>query len=172
MEHKTLNEGTLPLSVLFDQLAADRPRDQHFVRDFVTWLQARADHLSFGLTQKYELEDVVATFHMRQRVKLVITGYPPAPFVGDVTLRVNEEDFTRVMVNVHRNALNSPYEFCTLDYFAAGAEVRVQAGPYKGLTGTVEVAVTHGATQQLRLTLNAGPRVTVPADAVTILQGA
>lgn len=169
MEHNTLESGTLPLSVLFDQLAGDGPRDQHFVREFVAWLQARADHLSFGLAQRYELEDVVATFHMRQRVKLVITGYPPAPFVGDVTLRVDEEDFTRVMVSIRRDPLPSPYEFCTLDYFAAGAKVRVEKGSYKGLSGSVEVAVTHGPTQQLRVALDAGPRVTVPATSVTTL---
>jgi len=167
--------GSVPLSVLFDRMAGDLPgedsdadRDQHFVRAFTEWLQSKAQHLTFDLPTHYTLEDVVATFHMRDRVKLVVTGYPPSPFVGSVTLEVDEQDFPRVIVTIHAEPQPAPYDFCTLDYFAAGTRVTIHDGSYAGLAGTVLVAATLGLRRQLRVKLDAGPGVTVDADHATL----
>jgi hypothetical protein len=154
--------GTLPLSVLFDRMAGPSgARDQDFVRAFTDWLQANAAHLELGLVAHYTLEDVVATFHMRDEVKLVVTGYPPAPYVGSVTLEVAEPEFPRVLVTVRREIREDPYEFCTLDYFDAGRQIVVTGGPYIGQTGRIQVCATVSGERQVRVRLDTGPSVTV-----------
>lgn len=168
--------GALPLSVLVDNMrteglaaaagadANQAPRDQDFVRYFAAWLAERAAHLKLALVDRFELEDVVVTFHMRERVKLVVTGYPAAPFVGNVTLEFDEQDFPGVTVEVHREPKEQPYEFCTMDYFVGGTPVTMTAGTYAGLSGIVRVATTIGTRRQLRVKLDNGPEVTVVAD--------
>ncbi len=171
----------LPLSVLVDQIAAgltppgpgddegeDGPRDRHFVRALAATLDARRPHLRLEVVEALGLEDVVVTFHMRRTVRLVVTGYPPAPHPGSVTLTIDEQDFPHTTVLLSAEPSPAPYEFCTLDYALAGRLVTIESGPLAGRRGTIIASATVGERQDNRVRLDDGRVVSVPGDALHI----
>ena len=185
----------LPLSVLVDQIAqidagltapsvrthgdeapegADGPegvrRDQHFVRALAATLDARSAHLRLEVVDALGLEDVVATFHMRRTVRLVVTGYPPAPHPGSVTLTIEEADFPHTTALVTQTPSPKPYEFCTLDYALAGRTVTVLAGPLAGHRGTILASATVGTRQDNRVRLDDGRVVSLPGDSLELTE--
>ncbi len=184
----------LPLSVLVDQVAAGlappptpearaRPgagadasgppelrRDQHFVRALSATLDARRPYLRLEVVEALGLEDVVATFHMRETVRLVVTGYPPAPHPGAVTLTIDEADFPHTTVLLSPTPAQAPYEFCTLDYALAGRSVTVRRGPLAGRRGTILASATVGDRQDNRVRLDDGRVVSLPGDALDLTE--
>ncbi len=146
---------TVPLSALFDRLAGDGARDEAFVRAFTRWMYEHAAHLRLPLIEKLDLTDVVVTFSMKQRVRLVITGYP-RDLPGDVTATVDEREFPFVQVALAAEPCADPYEVCTLDYSLSGRSVRVTGGRYMGQSGKLVVAATIGDRQENRVQLPSG----------------
>jgi len=114
-----------------------------------------------SVVEQLQLLDVVLTFHMRKRVKLMATGRLADGGPGDVTVTVDESDFSSVIVTVSEEANPNPYEICTLDYSYAGRAVSVNEGPHTGKSGTILVVATIGDAQQNRVQLSAGDVVTL-----------
>ncbi len=159
--------AAVPLSAIVDRMAARfARRDRDFVRAFARWLHEKGAHLRLAPVEALGLRDVVVTFQMKARVRLLVTGYPPGDLPGEVTLAIDEPDFPRVDVLVTEEPRPDPYEVCTLDYSWAGRRVRIGSGPHAGEEGTVLVAATVGDRQECRLRLATGDVVTVPAEAV------
>ncbi len=160
----------LPLSLLIDRMheaTGGLDRDEAFVRAFSQWMAEKAPYLSLSVVDRLGLQDVVVTFQMKRRVKLIVTGYPPEELPGEVTLGVDELDFPRVEVVLSEAPRRSPYEICTLDYGPAGRAVRITSGAHQGSEGRVVVAATVGARQELRIALDSGEVVTIDgADVV------
>lgn len=156
------------LSALIEQLAGERgERDQLFVRSFSRWLSDRATYLRLSIVERLGLVDVVVTFQMKGRVRMVITGYPPDELPGEVTVAVDERDFPFVVVRIAEEPSASPYEICTMDYGPAGRRIRVQSGPRAGQEGVLVVAATIGARQENRVTLDSGETVTLSGEVLT-----
>lgn len=152
------------LSLLVERLASDGPRDELFVRSLGAWLGEHAAHLRLPLVERLELRDVVITFKMKQHVRLIITGYPPDPLPGEVTVAIDERDFPFVELAVTDRAHPDPYEICTLDYSLAGRRVHVVTGQHAGRAGDLLVAATVGGRQENRVRLDSGQVVTLGGD--------
>jgi hypothetical protein len=102
------------------------------------------------------LLDVVVTFKMTERVKLVITGSPPGGLPGEVTVAIDEAEFPEIIAHIRDSPKQVPYEFCTLDYAFQGMPVRIISGEYEGETGTLVVAATIGNEPKHRVRISAG----------------
>jgi len=159
----------VPLSLLVDQAAGDGPRDQSFVRGFSAWLLAHAPRISFPIVERLGLTDVVVTFKMRDRVRLIVTGYPPEPFPGEVTLAVDEADFPGLELELLDVARELAYEFCTMDYGLSGRPMTITDGPHAGATGRLVVSATIGAREEHRVVLDSGETLTVGPGVFTFL---
>ena len=144
----------VPFSDLIDELAGEGPRDEAFVRALSHWLHGRADRISLALVERLALRDVVVTFKMQRRVRLLITGYLPDDLPGEVTVTVDERDFTDVLVSVSDEPRADPYEFCTLDYSLAGRRVGITDGPRAGATGKLVVSATLSGREEHRVQLD------------------
>ncbi len=159
---------TVPLSALIDRLAGDGPRDALFVRAFTAWLHEHASRLRLVVVEELKLRDVVVTFKMKDRVRLIITGYP-TDLPGDVTVTVDEREFPFVEVTVAAGPCADPYEICTLDYAPAGRGVRVTSGAHEGAQGALVVAATIGGRQENRVRLASGEIVTLSGDVLELV---
>lgn len=153
----------VPLSALIDRLAGDGPRDEAFVRAFSAWVHERVRYLRLPMLERFELEDVVVTFQMKQQVKLIVTGYP-AGAPGEVTISVPERELPFVEVAIRAEPCSDPYEICTLDYAPAGRKVRITGGELSGGTGELVVAATIGDRQENRVRLEDGRVITLSGD--------
>lgn len=161
----------MPLSVIVDRVAADHggQRNEDFVRHFSDWMRERAALLELELVEQLGLEDVVVTFRMKGSVDLLVTGYPPEPLPGSVTLTVEEADFPRVNVTVRDAPRERPYDICTMDYSWAGRPVRVVSGPLVGREGHLIVAATINDRQENRVRLDDGRKVKLSGDDLELL---
>jgi hypothetical protein len=159
----------VPLSLLVDQAAGDGPRDQSFVRGFSAWLLAHAPRVSLPVVEGLGLTNVVVTFKMKDRVRLIVTGCPPEPFPGDVTLAIDEADFPGVDLELLEAPRDVPYEFCTLDYAFSGRPMTITEGPRAGQTGRLVVSATIGAREEHRVVLDSGEALTVGPGVFTFL---
>ena len=146
----------IPLSVLIDRVANEDMTDRAFVRGLTLWLQQISPRLELDLVEDMGLLDVVVTFKMTSRVKLIITGSPPGALPGEVTVTVDEADFPAVSARVLETPKDEPYEFCTLDYAYQGMPVRVTDGPHSGEVGELVVAATIGGRPRHRVRLESG----------------
>lgn len=156
---------SFPLSVLVDRLAGESgARDEAFVRALTQWLHAQAPHLRLAVCEALQLRDVVVTFQMKRRVKVIVTGYPPGELPGEVTVTIDEREFPRVELRLTDTACSDPYELCTLDYSLAGRRVRVTGGERAGAEGVLVVAATVGTAQQNRVQLDTGEVVTLDGE--------
>jgi hypothetical protein len=140
VDELTRSEGSgplsLPLSVLIDRFAGDDDvRDEAFVRAFSAWMHDKTALLRLDLVEALRLRDVVVTFKMKGRVRLIATGSPPDDLPGEVTVVVDERQFPYVRALVHPEPVAHPYEICTMDYSLGGRRVRVTAGELEGRTG-------------------------------------
>tara|TARA_B100000674_G_scaffold415799_1_gene365180 strand:- start:100 stop:669 length:570 start_codon:yes stop_codon:yes gene_type:complete len=150
----------LPLSVVFDQLEVDgEQRGRDFVRRVCGWLHDRAARIEFRFIEELALEEVVVTFAMRDEVSLVVTGYSPNGLPGAVTVKVDEEEFPRVMVRVLESKRRNPYELCTMDYSFHGTTVHIHRGGVP-VPGIMLVATTIGTEQNCRIRLDSGEIIT------------
>ncbi|MFT7621930.1 MAG: hypothetical protein ACI9WU_001095 [Myxococcota bacterium] len=153
------------LSALIDRLAGGGPRDEAFVRAFSAWIHTHRRRIRLPLADGFALEDVVVTFQMKQRVTLMVTGYPRG-LPGDATLRVDEREFPFVQVHTHPQDQPDPYEICTLDYSLAGRRVAVGGGPHDGCAGAIVAAATVNGREEHRIRLDGGSVVTVSGEHV------
>ena len=164
-------DGTIPLSALIDRLAGNsEARDELFVRAFTRWLGERSAHLRLPVVERLGLGDVVITFKMKERVRLIVTGYPPDGLPGEVTLTVDERDFPFVQVCVSAEPRPDPYEICTLDYGPAGRRVRIETGSRAGAHGILVVAATIGDRQENRVQLEDGTILTLPGEVLSFIE--
>lgn len=136
------------LAAIIEGVARGREHlDRNFVRELCAWLNEHGDRLRLGLVTRLGLSDVVVTLHVRDRVRLVVTGtLDGAP--GEVTVGVDERDFPFVEVDLSSH-LEAPYTFCTLDFGPRGRSVRLVAssedvGDPIGTRGRCQVVSTHG----------------------------
>jgi len=146
----------LPLSLLIERAAQDDVADRAFVRGFALSLQRLASRLELSIVEEMGLQDVVVTFKMTERVKLIITGSPPSELPGEVTVTVDEAEFPFVFAHVLESPKLEPYEFCTLDYASQGMSVRITGGPHTGELGTLLVAATIGNIPKHRVRVDSG----------------
>jgi len=161
---------SLPLSVVIDQLEANsEARDRAFVRGLSLWLSERASHLELQLVRNLGLRNVLVTFQMKNYVKLIVTGSPGDRSPGTVTVTVDEADFPHVLVLLSEGPVETPYEFCTMDYSLSDQRVQITEGIHCGQTGDLVVAATIGKKHQYRIRLASGDVVTVEGAAVTHL---
>ncbi len=132
----------VPLSVLIERVGCDDVADRAFVRGLAHWLHETSARLELDVVEELRLLDVVVTFKMTDRVKLVITGSPPGALPGDVTITIDESDFPHVTAYVLDSPKDEPYDYCTLDYALSGMPVRIRRGPFAGQEGVLVVAAT------------------------------
>ncbi len=164
-----LGSDSVPLSVVFDSLEMEGGgRGEDFIRRVCAWLQERAHYLSFEVVETLGLQDVVVTFKMKEKVSLIITGYPPGTLPGAVTLSVAEGDFPAVNLSVHDVVRSQPYELCTMDYCQAGQMVTWQADDGSMHRGELMVISTIGTTQNCRIRLGTGKVVTATPASVNL----
>ena len=150
----------VPLSVVFDALQVQgEPRGQDFVRRVCLWLHERSHHLEFEVVEALRLQDVVVTFKMKEKVSLIITGYPPEGLPGAVTLSIAEGEFPHVAVRVHESPSSNRLELCTMDYSFAGRRVAVMDASKGERKGEVVVVSTIGEKQNCRVRLDNGDLV-------------
>jgi hypothetical protein len=160
------------LAALVEHIARGREhRDRDFVRDLSAWLHERGERLRLPQIERLGLVDVVCTFHMKDRVALVVTGHPDgSPF--EITARVDEREFPFVEVEVTAEPVLAPYDFCTLDFGLRGVAVRLVApveGRAPGTSGTCVVVSTMGGASFVRAAVDPGGQVaTWPLEAVVI----
>ncbi len=132
-----------PLSVLIDRAAGAGPRDEAFVRAFAAWLTTRGALLELPVVERLGLTDVVVTFVMKRRVRLLITGAAP-DHPGEVTLAIDEGDFPFTPVIERDTVRSAPYTFCTLDHSLAGRPVNTPRGPGRlVVSATIDGRVEH-----------------------------
>ena len=159
-------EGVLPLSAIFDSLSVDgETRGRAFVREVCQWLHARGTHLQLQLVESLKLRDVVVTFKMRNRVSLVITGYPEHGLPGEVTVTATEGEFPRLLVRYSESPSVAPYDFCTMDYSREGTAVVVDVEGQKR-SGTLVVVSTIGTAQNCRVRLDNGRHITATYECI------
>ncbi len=158
------------MSVVIDQLEANSDaRDRPFVRGLALWLSERASHFELDLIRELGLCDVLVTFQMKDSVKLVVTGRRSDRRPGDVTVTVDEADFPHVLCELSEDPIDSPYEFCTMDYSVSDQSVQIVAGMHRGQTGVLLVAATIGKKHQYRIRLASSDVITVEGASVTHL---
>lgn len=115
----------ITLAALIEKLAADaKSRNRDFVRHLSMWLHENAPQMQLEVIRKLGLVDVVMTLQMRRDVELVITGHLPSPR-GDVTLKILEDDFPTVWVELLATETHDPYTICTLDYAQRNQTVKL-----------------------------------------------
>ena len=150
----------MPLSVIFDGLQVQgEPRGRDFVRRVCLWLHERSSYLEFEVVEAMSLQDVVVTFKMKDKVSLIITGYPPENLPGAVTLSIPESEFPHVAVRVHESPNSNRLELCTMDYSFAGRRVAVMDASKGVQKGEVVLVSTIGETQTCRVRLDNGDLV-------------
>ena len=158
----SIQPAILSLSELIEGFSRpDERLNEDFVRSFSQWLHRASGRLRVSVVEKFNLMDVVLTFHMRDRVKLMVTGRPADGTPGDATVTVDECDFPEVIVTISEEVHANPYEICTLDYSFSGRTVVVQEGPYVDQVGTLIVVATVGGVQQNRVQFSSGQVVTL-----------
>ena len=157
--------ATVSLSALIEDFSRPEERlNEDFVRNFSQWLYRVSARLRVSVVETLNLTDVVLTFHMRDRVKLMVTGRTADGSPGDVTVTVDECDFPSVQVTISAEAYPNPYEICTVDYAFAGRSVLVKEGPHADQVGTLVVVATVGGIQQNRVQFPSGQVVTIDGN--------
>ncbi len=134
------DEAFSSLAQLVARMADGTDRlDEAFTRDMAARLHEHADRVSFAEVDALALEDIIVTFYMDRRMRLVVTGNLSSS-QGQVSISWNEADFPRVPVTLHVTPRTAPYTFATLDFSVRGhrAELRAPAPP---LPAGVEVGV-------------------------------
>ncbi len=172
MTMDVLDDGLVTLSALVDALAlieGGAERDRGFVRRLASALHERGEKLELLAVEAMGLTDVVATFAMEERVRLVVTGRPlQGP--GEVTVRWHEREFEEVQVRLLAAPRQRPYLFATLDYRWRGqaAELlRPADGLPAGQRVRVRALATVGAEVQWRI-VAMGIEATVAEDAIRL----
>ena len=160
----------LPLSDLIERLAGDGPLDEAFVRALGAWLHGKASHLTIPLVDRLGLRDVVVTFKMQRKVRLLITGYPDNDLPGEVTVAVDERDFPELILTVLDDPRADPYEFATLDYSVADRAVRITGGPHDGSLGKLLMSATIGIREEHRIELTDGRIVKLGPEVVAFTE--
>ena len=150
-----MDTAVLRLGALMEELHRGEGKpDPAFVRAFARWLHEKAAHFALEPIERLGLHGVVVTFYVKQRLKMVVTGYMPDQLPGEVTLRIDEDEFADVVVFVTTATRPDPYDVCTMDYTLAGTRVRVTRGPQAGRAGTLVVAATIGERQENLIALD------------------
>lgn len=95
--------------------------DERFARQLAKALHEQAEHFSLPVVDELGLEDIIVTFHMDQRMQLVVTGRLPGG-VGDVSIRWREEEFPLIAARLEAEPRKDPYIIATLDFSVRGAQ--------------------------------------------------
>ncbi|PIE20108.1 MAG: hypothetical protein CSA66_01440 [Proteobacteria bacterium] len=158
--------ATAPLSELIEQLGRGVGAfDEGFARALAQALDDRAAHVRIPAVDRLGLEDVVATFYMDRRMRLVVTGNLPQ-VRGAVSVSWDERDFPALPVTLYREEIDAPYTFATLDFSVRGRRgVLVAPAPPlpQGQTVTVRARATIGERQEYRV-VGLGLERSVPPD--------
>lgn len=162
------------LAWVIEAVAGGRSRrDREFVRDLARWWDQHRQRLVIDWLERTGLEAALLTFHMRENVKLVISGEPQG-HPGELTLGIYEADFPFVPIRVLEHPAPSVYSVCTLDYGRSGDPVvltrDVRSGHNRWLAGTRGYAIvesTHGPERFVRVELDGESNpVMAPVDSV------
>ncbi len=154
-----LNPERFNLAELVEWLALPGgPKDRMLVRRIAVWCQEHGPNLRLEAVELSAWQDVVVTLRVETRVSLVVTG-ARADQPGEWTWKVAERDFPDVWLRLREEALETPYEFCVLDYAPAGQAVLLPTGD----AGEVVVGSLIGGVEQVRVRLQDGSVHTFPA---------
>lgn len=152
MTDESVHTGTL--ASLIELLSSGTDAlDEHFARDLARRLHSAADRLSLPVVESFGMEDVVATFYMDRKIRLVVTGNL-IDCGGSVQLGWDEHDFPRVPITLHPEPRESGYTFATLDFSVRGREGRLLENAGKlpaGWTVTVRALATIGDVEEYRI---------------------
>ncbi|MGM0575492.1 MAG: hypothetical protein ACQEXJ_07150 [Myxococcota bacterium] len=164
--------GSGSLASLVERLGSNVDRfDETFARDLARELHAHAERLELPLVERLGLVDVVVSFRMDRRMRLVITGgFADAP--GEVTVSWDERDFPQVPVVLLSTPRAEPYTFATLDFSVRGrrAELLVPAPPLPaGLEVRVRVLATIGDEVEYRVRAH-GLEASVGPESLRLLE--
>jgi hypothetical protein len=127
--------------------------DEHFARTVARSLEARSAHVRLPFVERMGLEDVVVTLYMDREMRLVVTGNHASSF-GAISARWDEVHFPFVEVELHREAVDAPYTFATLDFSVRGKKARLTralAPLPEGQTVTLRALATIGARIEYRV---------------------
>lgn len=155
------------LAELIEWLGRDRERfDEDFARDLAHELHAHAQRLELPVVERLGLVDVVVTFYMDRRMRLVVTGWlPDVP--GEVSIRWDEDDFPQVPVALLDERRTSPYAFATLDFGyrgRIGTLKRPAANLPTGLEVRVRALATIGGQEEFRVRAHGIDASVPPSD--------
>lgn len=162
-EREPFDTERFTLAELIDWLALPGgPKDRMLVRRIAVWCQEHGPNLRLEAVELAAWREVVVTLRVDTRVSLVVTG-SRGDQPGEWTWKVPERDFPDVWLRLRQETLETPYEFCVLDYAAAGQAVLLPTGD----AGEVVVGSLIGGKEQVRVKLKDGSVHTFPtADVV------
>ncbi len=159
------------LAGLIAQLGAGEPTwDQRFARQVAGALSDHADRIALAPVEALQLDDVVVTFHLGERLQVVVTG-TRADLPGELTLRWRARDLVDVGVSLAgRAGHRPPYVVCSLDFTVAGrrGELTQPVGPVpSGQTVRVRARATIGRREEWRVQA-LGRALSVPIDGLRL----
>jgi len=161
-----MNTARFNLAELVDWLALPGgPKDRTLVRRIAVWCQEHGPNLRLEAVELGAWQDVVVTLRVKARISLVVTG-SRGDQPGEWTWKVTERDFQKVWMRLREEKLESPYEFCVLDYALAGQAVLLPTGD----AGLVVVGSLIGGEEQVRVKLHDGTTHTFPAADVVFVK--
>ena len=140
--------------------------DRTFARALAQTLADQRERLCLEPIETLGLLDVAVTFHLKQRLRVVVTGTLP-DIPGELTIAWSESDLALVGAHFRgREAGRDPYLVCSLDFFDAGrggVMTRAASGLSVGDRVTVRARVTVGAEESWRV-----GQGSVPIDSVSL----
>ncbi len=157
------------LATLLEQLSEGAPLDRDRTRRIAAGLHATAAEIRMPAIERHGLVEVVATFHLDRRGRLVVTGREPETD-AEVTLSWDEAHFPRLEVDLGAAPEAGPYAFAVVDFSIRGRPARVVrslAGVPAGTLGEAIALVSLGDRLEVRLSTPGG-RVAVPADSIEL----
>ncbi len=163
--------ATGTLAALIERLAVGADAlDEGFARELAQRLHAAGDRIALPEVDALGLDDVIVTFYMDRRMRLVVTGNLSSS-AGAVQVTWEEQDFTQVPVTLSPTPRTAPYTFATLDFSVRGRRgtLRSSAGQLPaGLEVTVRALATVGEVEEYRVRAH-GLEASVPRHELELL---